>query len=151
VRLIEAKSWLAGTLLAGTLLAGVVVSLGASVGSATTVPTTTTSTLPVVTYNRSCEVTARTQTALNRCSGDELSQVQRQLVAAIKTEKKRIPARLVNASQKAFVTYEKAECAAEAAINRGGTIYPLIVNDCAIQLTVQRIQHVDTDSRYASM
>jgi uncharacterized protein YecT (DUF1311 family) len=138
-------------LLVAGVLAGMLVSTAASLGSAATVPSTTTTTLPVVTYNRSCEVTAQTQIALDRCSRDELSQVQGTLSAAIKKEKKWISAKLVNASQKAFAKYEKAECAADAAINSGGSIYPLIVNDCAIQLIVQRIQRVDIDTAYASM
>jgi uncharacterized protein YecT (DUF1311 family) len=124
----------------------VVLSLGTGSGSAATLPNTTTSTLPAVTSDQSCQVIAQTQIALDRCSSDELRQVQRKLAAAIKQEKKRIPAKLANASQKAFVNYERAECAADAAIYSGGSIYPLIVNDCAIQLTVERIQRVDIDT-----
>jgi uncharacterized protein YecT (DUF1311 family) len=61
-----------------------------------------------------------------------------------------LKARLVNAAEKAFGVYRSAECSAAAAVNLGGSIHPLVVSNCEIQLTVQRIQQVDSDTSYAS-
>jgi uncharacterized protein YecT (DUF1311 family) len=130
------------------LLAGILLFLGAPLAAAAA-PTTTTTTLPVVTYNRSCESTALTQIALDECAVHELKQLRGQLATALATDRRRIRAKLVNASQKVFNSYEHAECLAAASVNEGGTIYPLIVSECEIQLTVQRIQQVETDARYA--
>lgn len=128
-----------------TLLTGALVFLGTSAASST--PTTTT-TLPSVTYNRSCETTAQSQIELDECAGNELKQLQGKLNTALAAERRKVRAKLVNAAQKAFVAYERTECAAAASIDSGGSIYPLVVGKCEIQLTVQRIQQVETDTNY---
>jgi uncharacterized protein YecT (DUF1311 family) len=120
--------------------------MGATVAASAT-PTTTT--LPTVTYDRSCESTAQTQIALDECAIRELKQLRGKLHTALAQERKRIRAKLVNAAQKAFLSYERTECLATASINSGGSIYPLIVSECEIDLTVQRIQQVASDTNYS--
>ena len=136
--------------LAGWVLASAFFASSGSAAPPTSASTTTT-TLPVVTYNRSCEVTAMTQLAMDRCAGSEFDQLQTQLNGALKREKRRVSARLVNQSERTFAAYRDAECKAHAAIATGGTIYPLIATSCAIELTIQRIQQVESDTRYASL
>jgi uncharacterized protein YecT (DUF1311 family) len=124
-------------------LSGIVVTLGAtSVATATS----TTTTLPTVTYNRACEASAQTQLALDKCAGSELRQLDAKLTIALKRERRRVPSKLVNAAQKAFVSYESSECRAAASVNSGGSIYPLVFDQCGIRLTVQRIQQVESDA-----
>lgn len=127
------------------LLAGVLLTVGASTASAAT-PTTTTE--PIVTYNRSCETTALSQIALDQCAINELKQLQGKLSTALAAERRKVRTKLVNAAQRAFVSYQRTECAAASSIDSGGSIYPLIVSECEIQLTVQRIQQVETDTNY---
>jgi uncharacterized protein YecT (DUF1311 family) len=93
--------------------------------------------VPVVTYSRSCEKTAQTQVAL-----DELKEVQRQLAAVLRREAKGTSHSLIVAAETGFAGYEKAECTLRAYVNRGGSIYPMIFTECETALTVQRIQSV---------
>ena len=122
-------------------LSGIFVTLGA-----TSAATATTTTLPTVTYNRACEASAQTQLALDKCAGSELRQLDAKLTIALKRERRRVPSKLVNAAQKAFVSYESSECRAAASVNSGGSIYPLVFDQCGIRLTVQRIQQVESDA-----
>ena len=105
--------------------------------------------LPPVTYDQSCERSAQTQIALDECVGTELSGVQHQLNAALIAAERGADTsflRLINSAERTFETYEKAECTVAAAPNIGGTIYPLIFDNCELRLTVQRLQEVKEDA-----
>jgi uncharacterized protein YecT (DUF1311 family) len=112
----------------------------------------TTTTRPAVAsiqYDRSCEKTAQTQTAMNECAGSELTELQKQLQVAISEEKAVLAPSLVNAAQQAFDNYENSECTAVASPHQGGSIYPLIAANCEMQLTLQRIEQVRSETRSA--
>jgi uncharacterized protein YecT (DUF1311 family) len=100
-------------------------------------------TVPVVTYDRSCEKKAETQVALDFCAATELKEVKAILAPLLVKEAKMDTHALVTAAQAAFVRYETNECTAEAQINTGGTIYGMVITDCEVALTVQRIQAVE--------
>jgi uncharacterized protein YecT (DUF1311 family) len=132
------------------LAAGTVCIVAASAASAASaaMSAVTTPTLPAVTYNHSCDRTAQTQTAMNQCAAKEVRELRHQLAAALsRQEKGGSPSsvRLIQSAQSSFVAYEKAECAAVAAPNLGGSIYPLIFGSCEVRLTVQRIEEVRED------
>lgn len=103
-----------------------------------------------VAYDRSCEKTAQTQAAMDSCAASALKQLQGQLVEALATERKVVDTGLVDAAQAAFEQYQAAECAASASPNKGGSIYPLLVANCQVTLTVQRIEQVRSDTTQAS-
>jgi uncharacterized protein YecT (DUF1311 family) len=111
--------------------------------------TTTRPAVAPVQYDRSCEKTAQTQTAMNACVGSELSELQNQLRVAISEEKTVLAPSLVNAAQQAFDNYENSECTAVASLYQGGSIYPLIAANCDVRLTAQRIEQVRSDTRTA--
>ena len=105
----------------------------------------TTSTLPIVTYNRACARTAMTQIAMDECAGVEIKELNGQLSVALAHQEKGATSNELTAdraAQAAFNAYEKAACAVAAAPNVGGTIYPLILGQCEIRVTVQRIQEI---------
>lgn len=92
-----------------------------------------------------CVKAAKSQTAMNECAALWLSNAQTGLSRALARERKRLPVKSVNASQAAWITYRNAECRAEAAPYRGGSVYPLIYLNCQVSLTEARttqIQHV---------
>jgi len=132
----RSKGWSIVGLVIPVLLALIVQNSAAATTRAAATPST-------VTFNRSCEHTAKTQNALNRCAAAELGEVQYQLKAALSAL---LHSKLVRAAQSRFVAYEKSECTAAAAPNRGGSIYPLIYDGCEVRLTVQRIQEVRQDA-----
>jgi uncharacterized protein YecT (DUF1311 family) len=115
-------------------------------GSRSDVTTTTVE----VTYNRSCEKTAQTQTAMDFCAASELKDLQGQLATALGNEKHSLAAGLVDEAQAAFQRYATAECDAVASQNRGGSIYPLLLGTCEVGLTAQRIQQVRSDTLNAA-
>ena len=124
------------------------IGSGTVQGHAAGSPPATTTTTPL-TYDRSCEKTAETQSAMNGCAGSELSALQKQLQAAVSEERTVLSPALVDAAEAAFERYESSECDAAASPNQGGSIYPLIVATCGIKLTVQRIEEVRADIGYA--
>lgn len=125
---------------------GTTATSSAEIGSGTQPGTTTTT---PVTYDRSCEKSAQTQSAVNGCAGSELSALQKQLQAALLDERAVLSPALVDAAQRSFEQYESSECDAAASPNQGGSIYPLIAAICEIRLTIERIQEVRADISYA--
>lgn len=92
-----------------------------------------------------CLKTAASQTAMNQCAALWLSHAQARLAKILARERTKLPTTVVNASQAAWNTYRNAECRAEAAAYRGGSIYPLIYLTCEVYVTDARIaliQHV---------
>ncbi len=115
-------------------------------GSSTASPAPT---MPVVRYDRSCERTAATQLALDECAASELHQVQRQLGAALVAQTRAAglsQRHLDAAAQSGFLAYEKAECLASASPDKGGSIYPMVLADCELRLSVQRLQELRVDA-----
>jgi uncharacterized protein YecT (DUF1311 family) len=105
--------------------------------------------MPVVRYDRSCERTAATQLALDECAASELHQVQRQLGAALVAQTRAAglsQRHLDAAAQSGFLAYEKAECLASASPDKGGSIYPMVLADCELRLSVQRLQELRVDA-----
>lgn len=96
----------------------------------------------VVRYGRSCEKKANTQPAMNACVQSELAQVRPQLAVALALEAKRVSKAKVTAAQDAWKKYLEAECGLEASTYEGGSIYPLIVLQCELRLTVSRTTQV---------
>jgi len=94
------------------------------------------------TYNRSCEKTAQSQLAMDECAQSELDQVQSQLRSLLEKEFVRFGSNAVNQVQSQWKTFRDSECALEASPSKGGTIYPLIVGECEVQLTVERVQEL---------
>lgn len=109
-------------------------------------PSDTTTTTVTVAYDRSCEKTAQSQMAMDLCAASELRQLQGQLASALLKERTNLSPGLVDAAQTTFDQYEVAECKADASPNTGGSIYPLVVGNCEVSLTVQRIEQVRSDS-----
>jgi uncharacterized protein YecT (DUF1311 family) len=101
-----------------------------------------TPTTVVVTYNRSCEKTAQSQIAMDQCAQTELDQVQSQLRSLLEKESARFGSKAVNQVQNRWETFRASECTLEASIYRGGTVHPLIVGECEVQLTVERVQEL---------
>ncbi len=105
-------------------------------------------TLPVVRYDRSCERTAATELALDECAAFELHQVQGQLEAALAAQSRargQAQRHLDAAAQSGFLAYERAECLASAWPEKGGSIYPMVLEDCQLRLSVQRLQELRVD------
>jgi uncharacterized protein YecT (DUF1311 family) len=122
----------------GLLLA--VVALGSVVLSApvaTAGATTTTTSAPT-----SCTSTAQTQLALDQCAARQLTRAQRQLAAALTSQGRIFGSRSVRSTQAKWVAFEKAECALEAAPDKGGSIVPLVVTTCETRLTTDRLADV---------
>jgi uncharacterized protein YecT (DUF1311 family) len=90
------------------------------------------------------------QVELDLCTGRDLVKEQAQLNSALSVEARHISPSLVAAAQDAWKNYEAVECQAVAEINRGGTIYPQIVGDCEISLTIERIKEVESATAYAT-
>jgi uncharacterized protein YecT (DUF1311 family) len=92
-----------------------------------------------------CVKTVKSQTAMDQCAALWLTKSRSVLARALVRERTKLPAKSVNAAQAAWVAYRSAECSAEAAPYRGGSIYPLIYLNCEVDLTNARsaqIQHV---------
>ena len=108
-------------------------------------PLSSTTTL-AVTYNRTCEKAAQSQTAMDLCAGSELKDLKEQLAMALSKERLVVDANLVDAAEGTFQRYRLTECSAVASRYKGGTIYPLIETNCEVGLTIQRIQQVRLDA-----
>ena len=76
---------------------------------------------------------------MDRCAGSELKQVERQLPAVLADAKHVFKPNLVDADQAAWLAYRNAHCEATASYYEGGSIVPLIIGDCARDLTIARI------------
>jgi uncharacterized protein YecT (DUF1311 family) len=103
---------------------------------------TSSTTTPVISYNRSCEKKALTQVALDECAARELAELQQQLTPALRKEGAAYGSASVSEAQSEWVTFRHSECSLEANAYQGGSIQPLIYGECAIALTVQRLQEV---------
>jgi len=82
---------------------------------------------------------------MNQCAALWLSHAQARLAKLLSRERTKLPRASVNTSQGAWIAYRNAECSAEAAPYRGGSIYPLIYLTCEVYVTDARtalIQHV---------
>ncbi len=95
-----------------------------------------------MTYNGGCEHTAATQVAMNACANSEVRQLESQLSPALHSEEKIFGTKMVRAAQSQWTRFVKAECTMEANPNRGGSIYPLIYEDCVRDLTLTRIEEI---------
>jgi uncharacterized protein YecT (DUF1311 family) len=79
---------------------------------------------------------------MDNCAAAELADLQRQLSVALAGEARVFGNGLVHAAEEHWVAYRNAECTAVASTYRGGSIYPLIVGDCQVHLTVERITDI---------
>jgi uncharacterized protein YecT (DUF1311 family) len=125
------------------VLVCVVLGVGFSVLPAA--PQTTTSTSRPVTYNNQCERTAISQVALVECVASELKQLQTQLASALTRERIVFGRKLVDAAQLQWTKFVSVDCKMYANPNRNGTIYPLLLEKCQRDLTVERIEEVRQD------
>jgi uncharacterized protein YecT (DUF1311 family) len=108
-----------------------------SSGASGAIPTSTTA---PGSYDSSCEKTAQSQIQLDQCAQSELKQVQTQLTTLLTEDSAQFGKRTVNKVQGRWRQFRDAECDLEAKPYRHGTIVPLIIGECEIQLTVQRTQ-----------
>jgi uncharacterized protein YecT (DUF1311 family) len=76
---------------------------------------------------------------MNHCAGLELSELEGQLTPALAKDAKLFGPTAVKKVQAAWTTYRDKECALEESTYKDGTIQPLILDDCEITLTAQRI------------
>jgi uncharacterized protein YecT (DUF1311 family) len=129
-------------LLASFLAVPSLLLIDAAAAGASSAPTTTTTT--AVQYNRSCEKTATTQIALDKCAQSELRQVQGRLTTQVNELSRRLGTKAVRQVQSRWLTFRASECALEASPYKGGTIQPLIVGECELGLTVERLQELRT-------
>ena len=79
---------------------------------------------------------------MDECAQSELRQVQSQLTTLLNKEATMFGRKAVNKVESQWRQFRNSECALEAAPNKGGTIVPLVIGECEVQLTVQRIQAV---------
>jgi uncharacterized protein YecT (DUF1311 family) len=77
---------------------------------------------------------------MNECANSEVRQLQHQLSSALQSEQKVFGKKMVRAAQSQWTKFVKADCTMEANPNRGGSIYPLLYENCVRDLTVTRIE-----------
>ena len=106
----------------------------------------TTSTNGSVTYNSACERTAISQIALDDCLASELTQLDVQLSASLAKESHVFGAELALAAQSQWKKFVSANCKMYANPNKGGTIYPFLLEKCQRNLTVTRIEEIKQDT-----
>lgn len=87
---------------------------------------------------------------MNQCAIIWLAHAQARLSKALRLERKKLPKKFVDASEAAWISYRNAECALEAEIYHGGSIYPLIVFTCEERLTDARTAQIQSDIANAS-
>lgn len=66
---------------------------------------------------------------------EELNRVYRQLMAKLEDEGHKTS---LKTAQQAWLKYRDTNCDFESYLNRGGTIYPLVVSDCMTVMTASR-------------
>jgi uncharacterized protein YecT (DUF1311 family) len=86
-----------------------------------------------------------TQEAINKCASSALRSAQNELAALLLSEAKFYGRVSVNSAQDAWASYEAAECALQAKINTGGSIYASVYMGCEQSLTMTRIAEVRED------
>jgi uncharacterized protein YecT (DUF1311 family) len=89
-----------------------------------------------------CVKSATSESDMEHCYGAELQQLQGQLSAALKRSYSILGTKAVKATQAQWVKYQRSECNLEASVNNGGSIVPLDVISCELQLTAGRIDQV---------
>lgn len=114
----------------------------------TTIATNANYVPPLVTYNKSCEKSAVSQVEIDQCANSELAQVTEDLDVAITKASNLYGSANLNLTQVAWNKYMEAECALVARINTGeggGTVQPFMYVSCQTELTVKRVQELDSD------
>lgn len=88
------------------------------------------------------------QMEMNDCSYQDYKDADKQLnatynklVSLVAAHGKKFKAKLV-ASQKAWMAFRDKECDFAAALNQGGSIYPLLYNSCMTDLTSKRTEEL---------
>jgi uncharacterized protein YecT (DUF1311 family) len=138
------KKRVAWAILATGVLAVVLAGAGGAVGSLRPASTRA----QISTYGGSCN-RPRSDTALKLCVAADLKHDDRVMAEAVEQAKKRFRGALVVEAQADFESYADAECRVAASLNVGGSDYPLEVNRCEIQLVLERVAQLETDTGYA--
>jgi uncharacterized protein YecT (DUF1311 family) len=118
-------------------LSGIYSSSGysdSSAGSTNSVGST-----PGVTFDRSCETSAGSQIAMDECAQSEFAEVQSQLAPILRYDDSRLGAKTFSSDQRQWIALRSSFCALEANLYRGGTIRPLIFQNCEVMFTANRI------------
>ena len=116
-------------LLACSILSPIVIG-GTSLAAATTATSKCSTALP--------------QAQLTQCVAAQVTSENRILSGDVKKEEAYYKRALVVASEKAWSTYRAQECKLEASIYKGGTVYPLINENCELALTRSRVAQIET-------
>jgi uncharacterized protein YecT (DUF1311 family) len=103
----------------------------------------TSTTTPVIFYDRSWQKeTFMSQVAMDQCAGKEVAELEGQLSRALNKDAAVYGATAVHAVQSSWIKFRDFECSLEGSDFKGGTIQPLIYEECEIRPTVQRLQQV---------
>ena len=68
--------------------------------------------------------------------------MQSQLTTLLNKESAMFGRKAVNQVEDHWRRFRDSECALQARPNKGGTVVPLVIGECDIQLTMQRIQEL---------
>ena len=84
----------------------------------------------------------RTQVEMNQCAAIAYREADAELNAIYKPARSRLPesgASALRDAQHAWITYRDKACEAEGSQYEGGSIQPLVVNNCLTRLTRERV------------
>lgn len=92
---------------------------------------------------------AEDQATMNECAGKALAEADKQLNADYKAIEKRLgdnadAKKLFVAAQRAWIAFRDAECAFQTSAVAGGSVYPMIDDNCRAALTGQRVEQFQT-------
>jgi uncharacterized protein YecT (DUF1311 family) len=129
-----------GKFLLATLTTATLLSLGIATR---TISSTTPNTTDIqIAQNPNCN-NPQTQTAMNACSAiayqnadKKLNQIYKQLMPQLSASRKQ---KLVTAQQ-AWIKFRDASCVFERSEVEGGSMAPMVYNDCLTTFTEQRIK-----------
>ncbi|OBQ69707.1 lysozyme inhibitor LprI family protein [Mesorhizobium erdmanii] len=92
-----------------------------------------------------CDRTDDSQQMMNICAGEDYQAADARLNAAYQNLISSDDAdakRLLQAAQRAWITFRDAECAHTTAASAGGSIHPMVVSQCLTRLTNERIKQL---------
>lgn len=92
--------------------------------------------------------TAQQQTTLNECAKNNYLAADKELNTKFKAIQQRLTddtdiKNLLTQSQRAWISFRDAECIFSSSATAGGTIHPMLINDCKTRLTQERNKQLD--------
>ncbi|WPG41111.1 lysozyme inhibitor LprI family protein [Variovorax sp. EBFNA2] len=92
---------------------------------------------------------ASDQSTLNQCAGKSYAKVDAELNAIYGQIRGRLKgdpetAKLLVVAQRAWVNFRDAECTFSSSLNKGGSMYPMVVSGCKEEITQTRIKDLQT-------